>query len=153
MSMIKVNQPKIPVEDENGKPVYETHEREYVIIKGKDKYIVTDNEFCHRIYNKDENIELDVYKLPSEPNSIPLIPVGTIGISLDEYLDEVVKNGGEVIDDGGDYEPDWKEWGHYFGIKDRIYRNYNILQKSCKEIGRKDIKFPDFVKDGVTPIG
>jgi len=64
--------------------------------------------------------------------SFSMFPHANISIEFDELLTCEI----EPIEN-------LRQWVHYFGIKDRIARNYYLLKKSCKEIKAK-VNFPEW---------
>lgn len=103
---------------------------QYALIEGENGYIVTDNECVHQRNFKDEPAAFDVYKKPEKTNDGMIVfatPVAYINLTLPE-LRKLIK---EDIENPQD-------WIHYFGIKDRIKRNYALLKESIKTIGAKE---------------
>lgn len=96
------------------------------IVKGKKGYILTETDLCHMVVKSiDEKIALFV----TDKNEMHSNK--SIKLSIKEMLEFA----GEEIP--------LEKWTHYFGIKDRVYRNYKIFQKSCKEISAS-ISFPEW---------
>ena len=112
------------------------------LIVGKKGFIVTTNDFVHWKYSLNEEATFELWRQGErdEKNddgsvrtikTLSIFPEARLSASLEE-LKELV--GDEVKAD---------EWGHYFGIKGRVYSNYRGLQKTCKEI-EADIDFPEW---------
>ena len=87
-------------------------------IEGPQGYIVTESDFCHRIRRLDESIELDV----------------------DETLRAFT-----LADIRAIAEPaSVADFGHYWGIKDRVAGNYHGLLASIREIGADATQMPEW---------
>jgi hypothetical protein len=106
--------------------------RKYGVIPGADgKYILTDDEFIHAVYESGESATLEV--------GFPEMETGR-GYSFAE-LDELQEWGeytlGQLLALAvetrlGNHDD---EFGAYWGIKERIEYNYHLLRESVIEIG------------------
>lgn len=102
----------------------EEYDPELAVIVGKKGVIVTNNEFIHWI-EKEELIQVEVFERNSFGSRL-----------LDLNLSDVIQRQGEEVN--------LQEWGHYWGIKDRMARNYRTLLSSMREVGLKTDNMPDF---------
>lgn len=116
----------------NGTPC---HSVEMMIIKGKTGYIISESDCCHRVYSLSEfesKITLVVSSLDSGSNR-----------SDQFYLNMKGRDVVPELKPGKSKSLDLKKFIHYFGIKPRVRRNYEILQESCKLIGA-EVDFPEW---------
>lgn len=90
-------------------------DRTYGLIVGKTGYIVTENDLCHSICKTDEKVEL-VTRLNENHQR-----------EYEEYTLAQLQDVAEPVE--------WKDFVHYWGIKERVRRNYSLLQDSLKQIG------------------
>jgi hypothetical protein len=94
--------------------------KERLVLEGYDNIIIVEDDCCHQIYDKGEEIEHNQY-MGSE--YIPPLAYGDLMANLQEK------------------EINLAEWVHCFGIKSRIHGNYKALQNTCREYGIS-IDFP-----------
>ena len=109
------------------------------IIKGTTRFIVTNNECVHSLYeSEDEKVSIGFYRheKTADGQTFGIFPQFNLDIPVKELLEEYAS--AEKL-----Y---WKEWVHLFGsIKERIRYNYAILCNNVKEIGALD-KMPKWGK-------
>lgn len=109
---------------------------DFAVIEGPKGWIFTNNEAIHWVGELGKPLEIPVYDPEYVGDDgktyVPIVfreapAVVTIPM-LEEY---------EIASTSIDTPSaiDWKEYIHYFGIKSRIGRNYNLLLDSMREIG------------------
>lgn len=96
--------------------------RKYGIVFGESKFIVTNTEFIHAIYANNEDATLNSGYPNHREESFMVGDLYTL--STDDM--------------------NLASFGHYWGIKDRMARNYSLLLKSMKEIGVDTKDMPEF---------
>ena len=99
--------------------------RRYGIIEGENGYIVTEDDFVHGVWY--DKSELCTLRSGYSDESV------WRKMTLQQMLDAST----EVKLGIQDYE-----FGHYWGIKDRVARNYHGLLRSMREIGADTSKMP-----------
>jgi hypothetical protein len=103
------------------------------LIEGKKGFIIAENDLVHSVFTgEEEEIVLPVGKIDD------ILLDGYCGYTITLTIKDIKKFLGEAVN--------LKKWVHYFGIKDRIYRNYKLFQESCEEI-QANIKFPEWGKN------
>lgn len=95
--------------------------RKYGLIVGEKKSIVTNSQFIHWIQDNRKPIQLE-----SDWQT---------GANEERALSEWQERAQPM---------DLAEFGHYWGIKQRMAANYALLRKSMKEIGVSDEQMPAF---------
>jgi hypothetical protein len=95
-------------------------EVEYGVVFGEHQFIISDDECIHYLYDNDEAANMRTGWKPRYE-------------TFD--LNELRKRATVM---------DLAQWVHYWGIKDRMARNYWMLRKSMKEIGVSDETMPAF---------
>lgn len=91
----------------------------YGLIEGSEGYIVTETDFCHEALPLNKPVVLDT-------------------VRNEQYqvftLEEIRLLASPVTS--------FREWAHYWGIKDRIERNYRLLLNSMRDIGADVSQMP-----------
>ena len=103
----------------------------FALIEGVKGYIVTNDECIHWVKKYgDEPCRFPLYY--ERGNKFNMLPHAELAVDFDELLTVKVGPIGDIA-----------KWIHYFGIKNRMLQNMNILKKSCKEI-EADIEWPEW---------
>lgn len=100
------------------------YEIDLAAIENNGVFIFTENDFIHWI-EKEGLLQMNTISKKGFNHRL---------IDLNE--DEIRARMGEVVN--------LSEWGHYWGIKDRVAHNYRLLLKSMREIGLNTDAMPDF---------
>lgn len=105
---------------------FEVEGHKYGIVVGKEKMIVTQDEFIHWVDSVGKSQELFCgleWSAPDIEGKSKMVGEKYTVISFDE-----IKSMAMPLDS-------FKGWAHYWGIKDRIEYNYGLLLDSMKKIG------------------
>lgn len=97
----------------------------YLLIEGPDSFIISSDDLIHAIYKPSDIVTLEGDMQFSDPNSegwATFTQCKVYTLSLTEIRSKAV----EIAP---------RDVVHYWGIKDRIRRNYHLLLGSMKEIG------------------
>jgi len=94
----------------------------YGLICTEKKYIIVDTDFCHYIYNNEDNVELD-------------------------FFSEVVSVSLEYLNFASFQIKDLTLWGHYWGIKNRVRSNYNLLLETMQHYNIDVSEMPKWPRD------
>jgi hypothetical protein len=116
------------------------HGFRYGIIVGKTQFIVTETDFVHGMQSKLLTVLLPV-EWDRSGDSAPdadgwqLLPLKTVNktFALGELLALAT-------------ETELRDFGHYWGIKDRVRTNYGMLLDSMKDIGADVSVMPEWGK-------
>ncbi len=90
-----------------------------VIVETDTKRIFIESDLCHWISEKSENYELEIHKKRLKENN-------TFGY----YMDIITIDNFDEISE----EIDITDFCEYWGIKDRVYRNLQVLKETFEEL-------------------
>lgn len=97
---------------------------EYLIFKGDKGIVISETDCCHFVLSNEELQKQKEITVPMHYRD-NIFHVEYKNVLFEDNTTDI-----ELIN----ADPELKYVIHYFGIKDRVYQNYKILQESLKEI-------------------
>jgi len=126
----------------------------FAVIEGQTGWILLNNEAVHWTAGLNEPIKIHVYAPDREVDPTEeekkqgtlrkhMVSIMPEPGDVELYLTELEEFAVPQTDISSPSAIDWTEWIHYFGVKDRIYHNYRLLEGTIKKIGA-NVNMPEW---------